>query len=125
VIRVPAPPSRWIAALPFGAGQFQNGDVGLGVLFAVSESLFGIASIASVAYVGALVRTTPGRVSDVSSLNQRLEIATTVNRVTFGGFAALAVAGVLEAQVNFGRKPVAVTAGAAPGGALVGLRAAF
>jgi tetratricopeptide (TPR) repeat protein len=32
--------SRWIAALPFGIGQFQNEDRPLGIMFAVTESAF-------------------------------------------------------------------------------------
>jgi hypothetical protein len=41
--------SRWIAAMPFGAGQIQNGDTGLGVFFAVGEALLGGATITTVA----------------------------------------------------------------------------
>lgn len=42
-------PSRWIAALPFGVGQFQNRDVGLGSFFASSEALMGATSIVTAA----------------------------------------------------------------------------
>ena len=39
--------SRWIAALPFGVGQFQNGQEGLGYALLVSEALLAGASITS------------------------------------------------------------------------------
>ncbi|MCZ6807554.1 MAG: hypothetical protein O7F08_11415, partial [Deltaproteobacteria bacterium] len=39
--------SRWIAALPWGIGQFQNQNRKLGIMFAVMESAFLAASIAT------------------------------------------------------------------------------
>lgn len=130
--------SRWIAALPFGVGQMQNGDVGLGVAFAVGEALLAGASIASdvmvlnLASTNVSVRSSTRQPVDVPALDTELRTLTTVNRVTFAGFAALAAAGVIEAEVSFGprslpRTTPAITATAAPlpGGGVVGLRACF
>src|SRR5262245_50008728 len=38
--------SRMISFVPFGAGQFQNGDTGLGILFMASQALAAGSSIA-------------------------------------------------------------------------------
>jgi hypothetical protein len=99
--------SRVVAALPFGAGQLQNGELGLGVFFASSEALAAAASLASAIALHRLADadvTMPdgqGRHIDVASLNQRILEATLVNRISFGTWAALAVIGVIEAEVNF------------------------
>ena len=39
--------SRWIATVPFGVGQFQNGDKGLGVALGMLEGLAAISSVVS------------------------------------------------------------------------------
>jgi hypothetical protein len=131
--------SRWIAALPFGVGQLQNGDVALGVVFAVSEIAFAGTSIASLAVVDRLSSASPytggqSRVS-IPALNQSLSTWTTVNQVTFAGWAAFAAAGVIQAEVGFrpqraapGDKAcpsVSATASATPGGGMLGVRATF
>jgi hypothetical protein len=132
--------ARCIAAIPFGAGQFQNGDVGLGITFAAGEVLLGGGSIATAVIVNALAST---RVSfatpvTIAARNDHISDVVTVNRVLFAGWAALAVTGVIEAEVTIGHPRAApkdapsapspsVTATAAPipGGASLGLRAAF
>lgn len=135
-------PSRWIAALPFGVGQFQNGDVGLGVTFATGQTLLGATSIASAVMVahlssaGAAARhPSTGRPVDLTRLNGSIRAATTVNHIAFASWAALAVAGVIEAQVSFAPQRatpasaplsrVRATAAPLPGGAFVGLSALF
>ena len=133
-------PSRWIAALPFGVGQFQNGEAALGIFFASGEALLGATSIATAAITMTLssADTRPVlqgdwmRQVDYAALNDRIRAATTANHIAFAGWAALTAAGILEAQVNFGTRRMAaevplVTATAAPvpGGGLVGVRAVF
>jgi hypothetical protein len=105
--------SRWIAALPFGIGQFQNGDNGLGWAFLVSEVLTGATTIVSAIVVGgfegvdvtpASTPTAPGeeRVEvDIDQLNSQIQAATLVNRVAFGVWAGLTVVGIVHAQVTF------------------------
>jgi len=129
--------SRWIAALPFGAGQFQNGDVALGIYFACGEAGFGVTSIATAAIATSLLSTdihSQPRV-DIAELNDRIHTVTAMNQVAFAGWAALTAAGIIEAQVNLGqrrvpmaRQPVrsfAATAAPVPGGGLLGVRFAF
>lgn len=135
------PNSRWIAMVPFGVGQFQNGDVRLGVVFAAGEALLGGASLATIVIVNKLASTDPGPDSTGSlrnQLNSQIRTATTVNVVTFAGWAALTVAGVLQAQIAFvpertttQKRPVpprpklTPVAAPAPGGGILGIAGTF
>jgi tetratricopeptide (TPR) repeat protein len=95
--------SRWIAALPFGIGQFQNEDRKLGIMFAVTESAFVAASIATFIGHNSLRDEDPAP-SDIDRA-QRVERALRIgNWASVGAFLGFAVAGVVEAQVRF--KPV-------------------
>ncbi|MEZ4309213.1 MAG: hypothetical protein R3F14_14345 [Polyangiaceae bacterium] len=133
--------ARWVAALPFGAGQFHRGDVGLGVFFAVGQALLGGASAGSSAlaqYYASQDLEAPGpdgRFIDRQALGELAKAVTFVNRATFAGWAALTLSGVIEAQIQLGRRgaesrepakvPVQVSAGALPGGAAVEMRWQF
>ena len=95
--------SRWIAALPFGIGQFQNEDRALGIMFAVTETAFLAASIAT--FIG------HNSLRDENPAPEELERARRVERalrignwVSVGAFLSFAVAGIIEAEVRF--KPV-------------------
>ena len=111
--RVTEPRSRWIAAIPLGVGQFQNGDAGLGWAFLISEAVTGAASIASAVVlagyegVDVTAKTAPGAPGqvqssvDIDQLNSQIDTAALVNRISFGAFATLAVAGIVHAQVTF------------------------
>jgi hypothetical protein len=99
--------SRWIALVPFGIGQFQNGDVRLGVTFAVGEAALGGTSLIALAIINSLARTNvnlptaSGAYPSISGLNANLNTATVVNQVSFTAWAALTLAGVVQAQVAF------------------------
>ena len=104
--------SRWIAMIPLGAGQFQNDEAPLGWFFATSEALTAATSIVSgiVANNYATVRcgdpqTDPdtGRPVgiDCDKLSTSFYTARTINWISFGTAAALAVAGIIEAQAAF------------------------
>lgn len=95
--------SRWIAALPFGIGQFQNQDRSLGIMFAVTETAFLAASIATFIGHNSLRGENPA--PEEIARAQRVERALRIgNWVSVGAFASFAIAGVVEAQVRF--KPV-------------------
>ena len=95
--------SRWIAALPFGIGQFQNQDRPLGIMFAVTESAFLVASIATFIGHNSLrdENPAPSEIDRARRVERALRIG---NWVSVGAFLSFAVAGVIEAEVRF--KPV-------------------
>jgi hypothetical protein len=129
--------SRWIAMVPFGIGQFQNGDIKLGVTFAVGEVLFGGVALGTVAAMFKLSAITPST-SQVPAYNSQLRLVTTVNQIAFAGFAALVVGGIVQAQVAFvpekattvkrklpPRPKLAPVASPLPGGAFLGVGGTF
>jgi tetratricopeptide (TPR) repeat protein len=96
--------SRWIAALPFGVGQFQNGQETLGYAFLASESLLAGASVVSgvieMQLVAQYAKYTPGSF-DFQDYDSRRKAALDVNLYSTLGFFAVAVGGIVQAQVNF------------------------
>ncbi|MFT3766012.1 MAG: hypothetical protein QM820_10920 [Minicystis sp.] len=133
------PNSRWIAMVPFGVGQFQNGDVRLGIVFAASEVLLGGASLVTVAIVNKLASTDVTRTPvNLPALNSQIRTAVLVNQITFAAWAAVTVAGVVQAQVGFvpqrittQKRPVpprprlTPIAAPVPGGGVFGLSGTF
>lgn len=92
--------SRWIAALPFGIGQFQNENRKLGIMFAVTESAFLAASIATFVGHNSLRDENPS--PDELARAQRVERALRIgNWVSVGALLSFYVAGVVEAEVRF------------------------
>lgn len=95
--------SRWVASLPLGVGQYQNGDETLGTLFLVSELALAAVSLTSFLIHDSLHDVTP-------SPNQRdnAQFAEEASRITnwaaTGALFAVALAGIVEANLNF--KPV-------------------
>lgn len=95
--------SRWLAMLPFGVGQFQNGHETLGWILLVSEALLGAASITSAIIWNSLgdqrrlPEDSPERASAVE-LESNLRL---FNAVSGGLFYATAVAGILDAQIRY------------------------
>lgn len=92
--------SRWIAALPFGIGQFQNENRKLGIMFSVTESAFLAASIATFIGHNSLRDETPA--PDQIDRAERTERALRIgNWASVGAFLGFAIAGVTEAEVRF------------------------
>jgi tetratricopeptide (TPR) repeat protein len=92
--------SRWIALLPFGIGQFQNENRPLGIMFAVTESAFLAASIATFIGHNSLrdENPAPSEIERARRVERALRIG---NWVSVGAFASFWIAGVVEAQVRF------------------------
>jgi tetratricopeptide (TPR) repeat protein len=97
--------SRWIGLLPFGVGQFQNGDKGLGWLFFSSEVLLaagsavgaGVALYDQQQAVDALQRSD----GTAEGWHERAVQAAVTGDVLAGGFLAMALIGVVHAQLSF------------------------
>jgi hypothetical protein len=97
--------SRWAAALPFGAGQFQNGQETAAWLFLSAESLLVLGSVAG----GAFMLYDEGQADDAlkrhdptaSAYNSRAQVAARVGDYFAAGFAVVAAAGIAHAQFTF------------------------
>ena len=93
---------RWIAALPFGAGQFQNGDDGLGYLFLSTEAVLGLTALTALS-VHTNIQTNADRAggSVEEGVNERLDNWHLALRASSWAFVGVAAFGILEAQLSF------------------------
>ena len=100
VERVEVQRSRWIAMMPFGIGQFQNQHESLGLVLAVSEGILLGAAVTSYFLHESLRDEDP---RDEVLDDARLAEAgfRYSNRISLGLFAAVAVAGIVDAQIRF------------------------
>jgi len=103
--------SRWVAAIPFGVGQFQNDDIGLGVLFMSIQGLAATGGIVTAAIHASdtACATTPEKV-ECGELqpteyefrtNDKLMTLKIVNIVSFSVLCAAAIVGIIEAETSF------------------------
>jgi tetratricopeptide (TPR) repeat protein len=92
--------SRWLAFVPFGAGQFQNGQTSLGAVLAVSEGSLLALSIVTYVLHDHLrgQQPTPTEIADARLAEQGFRYT---NQISFALFAILAVTGVIDAQIRF------------------------
>lgn len=89
--------SHLIAAIPFGVGQFQNGDDALGIFFLVSESLaLGTATVSFVIH-----ETIPPNPADVNKARTNEITSRVINYVGVGSFLTLAIAGWVQAELAY------------------------
>ncbi len=98
--------SRWLALLPLGVGQFQNGDKSLGLALAVTEGVLAAVSLASFTVHALIVAGTPTDFTGTPSPDQvnRETLATgmrVTNWISTGLLALVAVGGIVDAQVRF------------------------
>jgi tetratricopeptide (TPR) repeat protein len=95
--------SRWIALIPFGVGQFQNGHKNLGIFLAVSEALLVALNITSYFLHQSLEgqQPEPDRLGEARFAEKTFRIT---NQVTLGVLGVLSIGGIIDAQIRF--KPV-------------------
>ncbi|HEX9294494.1 MAG TPA: hypothetical protein VF881_01630 [Polyangiaceae bacterium] len=95
--------SRWVALVPFGAGQFQNGQESLGYTFLVGESLLAAASITAGVIHMQLISDYARfqNTVDFADYDARRRTAQTVSVLAGGALAAVAVGGIVHAQLTF------------------------
>jgi hypothetical protein len=94
------------AMLPFGVGQFQNREARLGYTLLVSEALLGSLSFAAIVVQNRLATQAyearrAGQTVDESTQQENIATWRTVKIGAFWTFAALAVGGVVQAQLEF------------------------
>jgi tetratricopeptide (TPR) repeat protein len=92
--------SRWIAAVPFGVGQFQNGDSGWGTFFAVTEGITAAINVLSYFLHGGLKGQKP---SDAEQGEAKLAegVFRYTNQVSFVLLVGLVAGGIIDAQVRY------------------------
>lgn len=92
--------SRWIALMPFGIGQVQNGHGGLGAILAVSEVSLLLVSLVSWGVHENLRGQNP-----VSSERDNYKLTEGVsrytNQISLGLFSVIAITGIIDAQVRY------------------------
>lgn len=97
---------RWLAFVPFGVGQFQNREPGLGYTLLAGEALLGSLSLTAVVVQSRLatqaddLRRSGGSVDDARQ-EQNQRTWSTIKTGGFWAFAALAVGGIAQAQLEF------------------------
>jgi hypothetical protein len=97
--------SRYVALVPLGVGQFQNGNAPLGWMFLGTEAALSVVSLTSIGVFSSIkneadryeARGQPPA-QDVNSRLQNWHLAITLSTYTLLGVAAL---GILEGQVSF------------------------
>ena len=93
----------WVAMMPFGIGQFQNGDRKLGAFFATSMLISGAASAGSALLIEQMRDPSTGHFNNQAGATQyrtaqRLDI---VKWVGAGVFYALWAASAIHAAINY------------------------
>lgn len=107
---------RYVAWIPFGAGQFQNGDTTLGWIFLGAEAaLIGTAgAMVPVAYFeeragdDAYAGDDPSRTATAQAHYDAAGRARVVNAVAMGLFAGTAIAGIVHANARFRSETVEI-----------------
>jgi TolA-binding protein len=99
--------NRLLAFLPFGVGQFQNGDSVLGWTFLVSEAALVVGTGVTIP----MYAYARGRADDetrANDLNQKAQVyqdraenIRTVNLSMAGAFAAIAITGIVQANLAY------------------------
>lgn len=92
--------SRLVALVPFGVGQFQNGQRTLGWTLLGTQAALAAASVATFFLKDNIERQFGSGVDRTEALRLR-DLAVQANYVTFGLFVATALGGVAHAQLTF------------------------
>ncbi len=134
------PNSRWLALVPFGVGQFQNGKDSLGYAFLTSEAILGASTLTVLGIYTHLVlqanRLERDGLTPVASTNGQLTNWHSGLVYTSYAWLGVSLIGVLEAELTFvpeqhrvQQRPLPLelrpSAAVVPGGAAFGLSGAF
>jgi hypothetical protein len=93
--------SRWLALIPFGIGQFQNGHLSLGAVLAVSEgSLLAICVVSWAVHENLRTATNP-KSDERDDFNLTERVSRYTNQISVALFGVLAITGVIDAQLRF------------------------
>ncbi len=92
--------SRWLAAIPFGVGQFQNGHDGLGIFFAVSEASLVVLGATSF-FLHASLRNENPADSNRDEARRAERAFRYTNWVSVAALVTVMSIGVVDAQLRF------------------------
>ncbi len=92
--------SRWLAAIPFGVGQFQNRQPALGWTFLTTETLLAGTTLAMVALQSQYAHQAfdPGK---AAALKRNSKTAQTVLVASWWSFAGVAALGIVQAEIAY------------------------
>ena len=97
--------SRWLALVPFGVGQIQNGQTGLGIGFLVVESLAAVGSVVGQGFLLYNENQTNDAVrtgnATAAGYHARAQDAYVAGTLFTAGFALVAIAGIIHAEATF------------------------
>jgi hypothetical protein len=98
---VSTPRSRWLALVPFGVGQFQNGDKPLGYVFLSSEVLLAATTLTALGVETHLVLATSQLDKPDPSNNTRNQNWKTALEYSSYAWLGVSLIGIVEAQISF------------------------
>jgi tetratricopeptide (TPR) repeat protein len=103
--------SRWVAMIPFGVGQFQNGHQRLGLTLAITQGIMAATALTSFLLHRDTVQTElpgaplpgcpTGDASFCERLNRRERAYRYTNWISTGLLGALVIYGLIDAQLRF------------------------
>ncbi len=104
--------SRWLALVPFGVGQFQNGQTALGWTFLATESVLAVGSAVSelvmIYNVNQMNAAVASSSTTIKGYHDRAYGAYVATDIFTAGFALMALAGIIHAQITFVPEQVTV-----------------
>lgn len=103
---IEVPRSQWLVQIPFGVGQFENGEEGLGWFFFVTELLAGAGAVATLIAQQALVAAIQNNGMGVDGalwerVNEALSIVEPLAWSSSALFGVLVATGLIQANIAF------------------------
>jgi hypothetical protein len=95
------PKTRWLALVPFGVGQFQNGEQALGYVFLTSEILLAASTLTTLGVETHLVLATSRADKPEQSINGTLADWKTALEYSSYAWLGVSVIGIVEAELAF------------------------
>ncbi len=95
------PKSRWLALVPFGVGQFQNGEKSLGYVFLTSEVLLAASTLTTLGVETHLILATSQTNEAAASNGSRMKDWHAALAYSAYAWLGVSVIGIVEAQLLF------------------------
>ena len=99
--RVEVQNQRWVAWMPFGAGQFQNGHTTLGVVLLTAEALLFATSVTTYIWHTTLPDSAELTIASRAEAATRESQLAIINYVSVAALVGVATIGIIDAHVRF------------------------